>query len=138
MIELGYHCLQTIVWPSKMCVWGHCPAESTAHPPSSPTFQSFPPPHDPKSDNTGQHPSFPISIPTPFQPIHPHTMRLFPPPCFTVGDVVRSEMDFPLCFHTYTFPSDPILFILVSSVHKTLFQSATVQFPCHCANSSRL
>ena len=68
---------------------------------------------------------------------HPHTMRLFPPPCFTVGSVVQSEMDSPLCFHTYIFPSDPILFILVSSVHKTLFQSSTDQFSCCWANSSR-
>jgi len=45
-------------------------------------------------------------------------------------------MDSPLFFHTYTFPSDPILFILVSSVHKTLFQSSNVQFSCHFANSS--
>ena len=130
MIELGCHCLQTILWPSRMCVWGHCPAESTAHPPPSPIFQRFPPPHHPKSDNTGQHSSFP-------QPLHSHTMRLFPPPCFTVGSVVRSEMDSPLYFHTYTFPSDPILFILVSSVHKTLFQSSTDQFSCHHTNSSR-
>src|SRR6267154_588040 len=75
-------------------------------------------------------PSTSISIPTPFQPIHPHTIRLFPPPCLTVGVVVRSEMDSPFCFHTYNFPSDPILFIFVSSDHKTLFQSSTVQFSC--------
>ena len=31
-------------------------------------------------------------------------------------------------FGVYTLPSDPILLILVSSDHMTLFQSATVQF----------
>ena len=46
-------------------------------------------------------PSTFISTPTPFQPIHPHTMRLFNPPCFIVGHVVQSEMDSPfVSIHT--------------------------------------
>src|SRR6266550_6640292 len=53
-----------------------------------------------------------ISFPTPFQPIHPQTIRLFPPPCLTVGVVVQSDTGSPHCFHTYIFPSDPILLIL--------------------------
>src|SRR5271154_3578312 len=54
-----------------------------------------------------------MSFPTPFHPIHPHTMRLFPPPCLTVGVVVLSESGSPFCFQVYTLPSDPILLIFV-------------------------
>src|SRR5882724_755807 len=39
-----------------------------------------------------------VSFPTPFHPIHPHTIRLFPPPCLTVGVVVLSESGSPFCF----------------------------------------
>src|SRR6266850_1889661 len=58
-----------------------------------------------------------ISFPTTFQPIQPQTIRLFPPPCLTVGMVVQSDTGSPCCFQTYTysFPSDPILLIFVSS-----------------------
>ena len=60
-------------------------------------------------------PSTSVSFPAPFQPMHPHTMRLFPPPCLTVGVVVLSESDVPFSFQVYTLPSDPILLIFVSS-----------------------
>ena len=53
-----------------------------------------------------------------------------------VGVVVWSDKGSPLVFHTYTFPSDPILLILVSSQHNTLFQSSTVQFSWSLANLS--
>src|SRR5882762_451557 len=46
------------------------------------------------------------SFPTPFQPIDPQTIRLFPPPCLTVGVVVWSDSGSPHFFQTYTFPSD--------------------------------
>src|SRR5271156_912044 len=69
-----------------------------------------------------------VSFPTPFQPMHPHTMRLFPPSCLTVGVVVLSESGVPFSFQVYTLPSDPILLIFVLSDHRTLFQSSTVQF----------
>src|SRR5882724_6067683 len=36
-------------------------------------------------------PCISVSFPTPFHPIHPHAIRLFPPPCLTVGVVVLSE-----------------------------------------------
>ena len=72
-------------------------------------------------------PSTSVSFPTPFQPMHPHTMRLFPP-CLTVGVVVLSKSGVPLSFQLYTLPFDPILLIFVSSDHRTLFQSSTVQF----------
>ena len=49
-----------------------------------------------------------VSIPTPFHPMHSHTIRLFPPLCLTV--------------------------VLVSSDYKTLFQSSTVQFSWYLAN----
>ena len=39
-----------------------------------------------------------ISFPTPFHPMHLHTIRLFPPPCLTVGVVVQSQRGAPLCF----------------------------------------
>ena len=39
-----------------------------------------------------------ISFLTQFQPIQPHTMRLFPPLCLTVGVVVQSERGLPLSF----------------------------------------
>ena len=66
---------------------------------------------------------------------HPHTIRLLPPPCLTVGEVVLSEIDsLPLGFQVYTLPSDPILLIFVSSDQSTLFQSSTVQFACVWAN----
>ena len=75
------------------------------------------------------------SFPTPLQPIQLHTMRLFPPPCLTVGVVVQSDTGSPCCFHTYTFPSDQIRFIFISSLNNTLFQSSTVQFWWYSANS---
>jgi len=74
------------------------------------------------------------SFPTPFQPIDPQTIRWFPPPCLTVGAVVQSDCGSPHFFQTYTFPSDPILLIFVSSVHNTLFQSSIVQFSWYWAN----
>ena len=77
-------------------------------------------------------PSTSVSFPTPFQLMHPHTMRLFPPPCLTVDVVVLSESGVPFSF--YTLPSDPILLIFISSDHRTLFQSSTVQFSCFWAN----
>ena len=64
-------------------------------------------------------------------------MRLFPPPCLTVGVVVLSESGSPFSFQVYTLPSDPILLIFVSSDHRTLFQSSTVQFSCFWANLRR-
>src|SRR6202011_5681701 len=78
-----------------------------------------------------------VSTPTPFHPIQPHTIRLFPPPCLTVGVVVLSESGSPLFFQVYVLPSDPILLILVSSDHKIFFQSSTVQFSCYLANLRR-
>src|SRR3979490_623497 len=69
-----------------------------------------------------------ISAPPPFQPIPPQTIKLFTPPCFTVGVVVLSDTGSPCCFQTYTFPYDPILLIFVSSVHNTLFQSSKSNF----------
>ena len=75
-----------------------------------------------------------ISIPTPFQLIYPQIIKLFPPPCLIVGVVVLSDTGSPCCFQTYTFPSDPILLIFVSSVHNTFFQSSTVQFPWYWVN----
>ena len=67
-------------------------------------------------------------------PMHPHTMRLFPPPCLTVGVVVLLESGVPFSFQVYTLPSDPIFLIFVSSDYRTLFQSSTVQFSCFWAN----
>ena len=61
-------------------------------------------------------------------------MRLFPPPCLTVGVVVLSESGVPFSFQVYTLPSDPFLFIFVSSDYRTLFQSSTVKFSCFWAN----
>src|SRR5882672_1589475 len=72
-------------------------------------------------------PSTSASCPTPFQPIHPHTM-MFPPPNLTVPCTSLSIKPSPTFFHTHYFPSDPILLILVSSDQMTLFQSSTVQF----------
>ena len=66
-------------------------------------------------------PSTSTSFPTPFQPIQPYIIRLFPLPCLTVSEVVWSDVGSPFFFHTYTFPSDPIQLILVSSLHNTLF-----------------
>src|SRR5882757_4409360 len=74
-------------------------------------------------------PSTSASCPTPFQPIHPHTM-MFPPPNFTVPWTSLSINPSPTCFHTHCFPSDPILLILVSSDQITLFQSSTVHSLC--------
>src|SRR3979490_137656 len=77
-----------------------------------------------------------ISFPTPFQPIHPQTIKLFPPPCLTVGVVVLPDTGSPCCFQTYPFPSDPILLIFVSSVHNSL-QSSKVQFSWYWENFRR-
>ena len=72
-------------------------------------------------------PSTSASLPTPSQPIQPHTI-MFPPPNFTVPCTSRSISPWPTCFQTHCFPSDPILLILVSSDQIILFQSSTVQF----------
>ena len=74
-----------------------------------------------------------IGVPTPFQLIHPQIIKLFPPPCVIGGVLVLSDTGSPYCFQTYTFPSDSILLIFVSSIHNT-FQSSTVQFPWYWAN----
>src|SRR5882724_1119827 len=47
---------------------------------------------------TSMIPCTSVSFPMPFHPIHPHTKRLFPPPCLTVGVVVLSESGSPFCF----------------------------------------
>ena len=72
-------------------------------------------------------PSTSANTPTPFHPIHSHTIR-FPAPNLTAGVVVLSESGSPFFFHTYWCPSDPNLLILVSSDQITLFQSSTVYF----------
>src|SRR3979490_2092297 len=55
---------------------------------------------------------------------------VFPPPHFTVPCTSLSISPSPACFHTYCFPSDPILLILVTSDQITLFQSSTVHSLC--------
>src|ERR1700724_1134771 len=81
-------------------------------------------------------PSTSASLPTPSQPIQPHTM-MFPPPNFTVPCTSRSISPCPACFPTHCFPSDPYLLILVSSDQITLFQSSTVQFWYFIAKARR-
>ena len=134
---LEYCCLKTIVFLILMCASGHCPAKCSV-PSNFSKLSSIP------SSKISQYCSafiFPwtsTSFPTPFHPIQPHTIRLFPPPCLTIGVVVQSDNGSPYCFQTYTLPSDPMKLILVSSDHNTLFQSSTVQFSWYLANLSRL
>ena len=109
----------------------HCPVKSSRHPPPSSISQSSPLLHHPKFHSTALHSCFPTTSTSffiTFKPIQLHTMRLFPPPCFTVDVVVWSEMPSPHSFYTYYFPSDPILLIFVSSVYNTFFQSSLAQF----------
>src|SRR5437660_3014063 len=80
-------------------------------------------------------PSTSARIPTPFQPMHPQTIKE-PPPNFTVPCTSLSCMAFPATFHTYFLPSDPILLILVSSDQITLVQSSTVHCWCLRAKAS--
>ena len=128
---LEFHYLQTTVVPFLKCVWGCCLAEKSS-PPLFPMFQSFPPP---PSSNISQYWSAFNLYKLPHT-ISPHKTPYHAPPCLTVGVIVWSDINSPHCFQTYTFPSDPILLIFVSSNHNTLFQSSTVQFSWYCANLS--
>ena len=134
IIEVVYYCLKTIVWPSWRCVLDHCPAENIAHPQLS-TILS------PKIWQYWLTFIFyltSISIPILFQPICPHTIRSFHPSHFTVADVGQYEMNLILFFHTYTTLFDSIIFFIVLSDYKTVFESSTVQFLCSWANTRYL
>src|SRR5437588_3232371 len=67
-----------------------------------------------------------LRTPTPFHLMQSHIISE-PPPNLTVPLTSLAFSPSPLFFHTYSCPSDPILLILVSSDHITLFQSSTVQ-----------
>ena len=73
-------------------------------------------------------PTTSAKFPTPPYPKLPQTI-MFPPPCLTVAWIVLSESNSPFFFQTHFLPSDQNLLILVSSDHKTLFQSYTVHSP---------
>ena len=119
-------CQKITVLPFLRCVLGHCPIGNTTYPQPSSNFQCSPSSKISQYCTASIFPYTSISVPTPFQLIYPQIIKLFPPPCLTVGVVVLSDTDSPCCFQTYTFPSDPILLSFVSSVHNTLFQSSTV------------
>jgi len=76
------------------------------------------------------HSSTPASIPTPFQPMHPITIKKSPFSLFCTSA--------PFFFHIYILSSDPMLLIFVSSDQITLVQSSIVQFLYLRANSSLL
>jgi hypothetical protein len=74
--------------PFWRCVWGHCPAESILSPSVISSFSklsTIPSSKISQYCSASIFPTTSVSVPTPFQPIHPHTIRLFPPPCLTVG-----------------------------------------------------
>ena len=70
-----------------MYVWGHCPAEKSFTLWHVQVFKPFL--HCILLNLTCCSafilPWTSTSVPTPFQPMHSHTMRLFPPLCLTVG-----------------------------------------------------
>ena len=68
-----------------------------------------------------------LKIHIPFHPMQPYTISE-PPPNLTVSWTSLAISPSSFLFHTYSCPSDPILLILVSSDHITLFQSSTVLY----------
>src|ERR1043166_6262208 len=71
--------------------------------------------------------------PTPFQEKHPQTM-MFPPPYFTVFLVYFGFNSMFLGRRTYSFPSVPHKFILVSSVQRIFRHFSGGQCRCFFAN----
>ncbi len=67
--------------------------------------------------------------------IHAHAMTL-PPPCFTDEVVCLGSWAVPFLLHTLLFPSLWYKLILVSSVHRMLFQNCEGFFRCRLANSN--
>ena len=51
------------------------------------------------------------------------------------ANVGQYKMNLTLFFHTYTILFNPIIFIIVLSDYKTVFQSSTVHLSCGWANS---
>ena len=141
IIEVVHHCLNTIVWPSWRCVLDHCSAKKYCSPSTISNFSKLSTILWPKKWQYWLAfilPLTSISILILFQPIHPHTIRLFHPSHFAVADVVQYEMNLSLFFNTYTILFDPIIFIIVLFKYKTVFQSSTVHFSCCWANSEHL
>ncbi len=73
--------------------------------------------------------------PVPLAAIHAHAMTL-PPPCFTDEVVCLGSWAVPFLLHTLLFPSLWYKLILVSSVHRMLFQNCEGFFRCRLANSN--
>ncbi len=73
--------------------------------------------------------------PVPLAAIHAHAMTL-PPPCFTDEVVCFGSWAVPFLLHTLLFPSLWYKLILVSSVHRMLFQNCEGFFRCRLANSN--
>ncbi len=73
--------------------------------------------------------------PVPLAGIHAHAMTL-PPPCFTDEVVCLGSWAIPFLLHTLLFPSLWYKLILVSSVHRMLFQNCEGFFRCRLANSN--
>ncbi len=73
--------------------------------------------------------------PVPLAAIHAHAMTL-PPPCFTDEVVCLGSWAVPFLLHTLLFPSLCYKLILVSSVHRMLFQNCEGFFRCCLANSN--
>ncbi len=70
--------------------------------------------------------------PVPLAAIHAHAMTL-PPPCFTDEVVCLGSWAVPFLLHTLLFPSLWYKLILVSSVHRMLFQNCEGFFRCRLA-----
>ncbi len=73
--------------------------------------------------------------PVPLAATHAHAMTL-PPPCFTDEVVCLGSWAVPFLLHTLLFPSLWYKLILVSSVHRMLFQNCEGFFRCRLANSN--
>ncbi len=73
--------------------------------------------------------------PVPLAAIHAHAMTL-PPPCFTDEVVCLGLWAVPFLLYTLLFPSLWYKLILVSSVHRMLFQNCEGFFRCRLANSN--
>ncbi len=70
--------------------------------------------------------------PVPLAAIHAHAMTL-PPPCFTDEVLCLGSWAVPFLLHTLLFPSLWFKLILVSSVHRMLFQNCEGFFRCRLA-----
>ena len=86
--------------------------------------------------NRSMIPSTRCNGPTPSREKHPHTI-MFPPPCFTVGNMYLTFILSPFGRRTYRMPSEANKLNFDSSLQTTRDRYLVVQWLCSIANRIR-